>query len=308
VLTWNDQPVEAIEFPISRPDVAGVFKFLPYATESGFYARLPPAFLNEPGKLLAIRWTDRRTGRPLFGRDLPYYYPVPTPNEVLPDADRRMRIHGNREIENYRIIGATAWMRLRAALKMIGQDMTDFGNVLDWGCGCGRVARYFPIAMPRALTGIDVDPDNLRWCQEHLPFADFRHVPLHPPTPLPDGAFDLVVGISVLTHLREKVQFEWLAEMNRVCRRGAFLLLTYHHHGAVCMMDLKLEQYQHYARYGFLELPHPTYDADLPEKDYYYNIFHTKKYIRKHWSRYFRIVDMIPSFIGQQDLVILRKK
>jgi SAM-dependent methyltransferase len=308
-LTWNGRPFERVEFPVPRPDVGRVFSFQPFASDSGFNAWAAiDSSTRGAAELVAIRWVDGATGRPFFGRDLPYYYPLPTADEVLPEVGRRMRVHGSGDPENFRVLGATTWMRLRAALRAAGRDVPDCAHVLDWGCGCGRVTRYFRDAMPAELTGVDVDADNVRWCQEHLPFARFRHVPLHPPMPLAAGACDLVVGVSVFTHLRQEVQFEWLAELNRVCRRGALLLLTFNGEGAVCMAGLEPRQYWQLARRGFLELSNCQYDADLAEKDYYVNVYHTQKYVRRHWNRYFRIENILPSYAGEQDLVVLRKR
>jgi SAM-dependent methyltransferase len=307
-LVWNERPLDRVEFPVSRPDVGQVFSFLPFASDSGFNAWAPiGSAVLRAGELVSIRWVDRHTDQPFFGRDLPYYYPLPAADEVLPDAGRRRRVHGNWDVENFRVLGATAWMRLRTALQSAGRDVRDFGHVLDFGCGCGRVTRYFRDAMPRELTGVDVDADNLRWCQAHLPFARFLPVPLHAPTPLAAEAFDLVIGISIFTHLQERVQFEWLTELNRLCRSDALLLLTFNGEGAACMFGMEPRQFREFARAGFLALPHPEYDADLPEKDYYLNVFHTRKYVRKHWSRYFRIEKILPGYVGQQDLVVLRK-
>jgi len=51
-------------------------------------------------------------------------------------------------------------------------------------------------------------------------------VALQPPTGLPAQGFDLVYGISVLSHLSEPDQFAWLAELARLTRPGALLLLS----------------------------------------------------------------------------------
>ena len=78
------------------------------------------------------------------------------------------------------------------------------------------------------ITGVDVDPDNVAWCAAHLPFVAARTIPLHPPTSLRAGSFDLIAGISIFTHLSESVQLEWLEELRRLSAPGAILLMSIH--------------------------------------------------------------------------------
>jgi hypothetical protein len=56
----------------------------------------------------------------------------------------------------------------------------------------------------------------------------------------------------------------------------------------------------------------PDLDEVLPtmkESEYYKNVFHSRRYIYEHWSRYFEIVDVIDAaFAGYQDLVVMRRR
>src|SRR6185436_13943659 len=66
-----------------------------------------------------------------------------------------------------------------------------FDLVLDWGCGCGRLARKLLLQRepPRRYLGVDLHRGMVRWCSEHLaPLApgfefvhqDVRNVGLNP--------------------------------------------------------------------------------------------------------------------------------
>ena len=47
--------------------------------------------------------------------------------------------------------------------------------------------------------------------------------------------FDLLVRLSVFTHLNEPEQFEWLDELKRIASKGAVLLMTIHGDAAAWM-------------------------------------------------------------------------
>jgi SAM-dependent methyltransferase len=100
--------------------------------------------------------------------------------------------------------------------------------ILDWGCGPGRVVRHLPQIMGRdcVIYGTDYNPRSIGWCREHLPGITFTLNPLTADLPYPDATFDLIYGISILTHLSESLHREWVAELGRVLRPGGLLLLT----------------------------------------------------------------------------------
>jgi SAM-dependent methyltransferase len=180
--------------------------------------------------------------------------------------------------------------------------------VLDWGCGCARVSRYFLPLPGCQLTGVDVDPDNVGWCRANLPAGTWDVVPLRPPTRLPDAAFDLAFGVSVFTHLKEPDQFAWLAELRRVLRPGGLALMTFHGDASVVWSGLAAERYTALRRHGIGDQANPLYDADLGEADYYRDVFHTTEYVRREWGRYFEIVDVKRTWIAHQDLAVMRRR
>jgi len=61
-------------------------------------------------------------------------------------------------------------------------------------------------AKPHQFSGCDVDAAAIEWCQNNLRQMDFEVTEAHPPLPYQDGAFELVFGVSVFTHLNEDFQ------------------------------------------------------------------------------------------------------
>jgi SAM-dependent methyltransferase len=102
-------------------------------------------------------------------------------------------------------------------------------RILDWGCGCGRIARHWePFASKVELHGCDVAAEPIRWCQENLPFGRFAVSGHNPPLPYTDGQFDAVYATSVLTHLTFDSQYRWMQELWRVLKPGGVAVLTAH--------------------------------------------------------------------------------
>lgn len=110
------------------------------------------------------------------------------------------------------------------------------GAILDFGCGCGRVMRWWKDLDGTRLHGTDYNPYLVDWCRRNLPFASFSTNDLEVGLDLADDSFDLVYSYSVFTHLPEAMQRPWLDELVRVTAPGGHLVLTFH--GEQTLADL----------------------------------------------------------------------
>jgi ubiquinone/menaquinone biosynthesis C-methylase UbiE len=121
-----------------------------------------------------------------------------------------------------------------------------YERILDFGCGCGRVARQLIQQRPRpqSYLGIDLHRGMIEWCRANLaPAADgfeFVHHDVFqpsfnpgaekPPTlpfPANDHAFTLVEATSVFTHLTQSAAVHYLSEVARVLEPSGFLHATW---------------------------------------------------------------------------------
>jgi ubiquinone/menaquinone biosynthesis C-methylase UbiE/uncharacterized protein YbaR (Trm112 family) len=106
----------------------------------------------------------------------------------------------------------------RATLEVLG-DLSG-RRILDCGCGNGRFFEHYP---PGAFAvGVDASLNLLRICRrkgrcERLVCCELEHLPFV------DGAFDRVLSVRVLQHLRQ--QREAVREMSRVLEPGGELTL-----------------------------------------------------------------------------------
>jgi SAM-dependent methyltransferase len=125
--------------------------------------------------------------------------------------------------------GASDFTRfLRTAADHGFDALSENTRILDWGCGCGRLTRWFADRGAGQYVGVDVDAENIAWCKENIQGADFETIGLYPPTDLERQSFDLVIGNSVLTHLTRETMEKWLAEIRRVLKPDSVALLSFH--------------------------------------------------------------------------------
>lgn len=116
-------------------------------------------------------------------------------------------------------------------------------DVLDLGCGVGRMALPLAEYLTGSYVGIDVSAKAIEMCRDRISRSDFRfiHADIHNPIysshgknkasdyrlPLNDRSFDFVFLTSVFTHLlRDEVE-RYLSEISRVMRPSATCFITW---------------------------------------------------------------------------------
>lgn len=193
---------------------------------------------------------------------------------VDPPALLRHRVHGSLDLDDFRAVGERCAADVEHALAGVGTSLRDVGTLLDFGCGCGRVLPWLARRAPTArLHGTDTDASAVRWCRRHLPFARFVQARELPPLPYADATFDVVVGISVFTHLDEAHQRAWLAELARVMVPGGVVVLSLH--GRHVWQHLPAAERSVVETDGLLFLRSHDWAASFPS--WYQTAFHTRE-------------------------------
>lgn len=113
-------------------------------------------------------------------------------------------------------------------------------NILDFGCGCGRLIRHFASTKKYNLFGSDLNPDLINWCSNNLSFGKFGTNNLHPPLNYQNNFFNLIYARSVFTHLSAEAQFAWINEMRRILKPGGLFYFTTH--GSNTISPLSIEE------------------------------------------------------------------
>ncbi|VEP12682.1 conserved hypothetical protein [Hyella patelloides LEGE 07179] len=235
----------------------------------------------------------------------------------IPPVNLR-RITSGPSIPSYVESGERIAKSLREGLKTANKKITDVENVLDFGCGAGRIAQYFSEYDEISFTGCDPNPNLIEWLSHNYHSRTFYNTKFHPPLPFESNTFDLIYSVSVFTHLSEKLQFSWLQELQRVLRQDGIALITVlGKHGANRDDRLGLsnnltkrlaEKNFIFKRTSGTKLQTELVNPNAADEDEIYGLtYHSKQYIYQNWQDFGDIVDIKDGVIDDlQDLVVLK--
>ncbi|MDR6442750.1 ubiquinone/menaquinone biosynthesis C-methylase UbiE [Chryseobacterium bernardetii] len=101
-------------------------------------------------------------------------------------------------------------------------------KILDWGCGPGRVIRHMPTLLEETnqFFATDYNEESIDWCSKNIDHIDFKTNHLSPPLQYENDFFDIIYGISIFTHLSEKMHTEWINELRRVLKKDGILIVS----------------------------------------------------------------------------------
>jgi hypothetical protein len=109
----------------------------------------------------------------------------------------------------------------------LGQPIESNHSLLDFGVGWGRIARFFLRELPlEHIHGVDVTAEFVQICKDTFHSDNFHVTTPHPPTGLPTGQFNFVVGYSVFSHLSEDTCRKWMEEFHRILAPNGLIALT----------------------------------------------------------------------------------
>jgi SAM-dependent methyltransferase len=223
--------------------------------------------------------------------------------DPLPPARLRRRVSRKSSRVEFDDVGRGAAAGLVEAFRAARDARADYPRWLDFGSGAGRISRHLLAnAEVVELEGVDVDPLLVAWTERHLPAARFRRIDPVPPTPFPDGRFDVVVSVSVFTHFDEEPGDRWAAEMARLLRPGGIFVVSTHGAAIAASQPLTEGERRRFADSGFLFLPGDgRFNDDVA--------FHSASYLRSRWAASFEpVAHTEQGLMGFQDLSVWRRR
>jgi len=233
-----------------------------------------------------------------------------------PSLENMQRV-GAKDATDFFQIGGRLFDAIQEEIKIAtGRGGNDL-DVLDFGCGCGRVAIPY-VQSGLSLTGCDVDASAIKFLNDSYPSRDFQVTEYDPPLPFADASFDVVYSVSVWTHMDQTYGVKWLHEIKRILKPGGVFLNTVMGHTSLVYRHLQQNEdwgattnrelrdagvlFREYAGYASAPEKFPGIAAS------YGATFYDNQYIESNWRDVFSSVDILPGRMSGQDLVILRKR
>jgi len=214
----------------------------------------------------------------------------------LPPRRLMVRVAGTADPDWFLRSGRAAYDAIAAAV-----PLERVGSVLDFGCGCGRVTRYWT-DFAGEVSGSDVNAEAVDWCRRNLPFARFEPNAIEPPLAFADESMGLVYAFSVFTHLTAELQLAWRDELRRVLRPGGYLLVTTH--GRSYLPRLEPEERARFEAGGLVVRWGDLAGTNLC------SAYHPERYLRETFADGFGLVRLEPEGARgnpTQDLVLLQR-
>jgi SAM-dependent methyltransferase len=222
------------------------------------------------------------------------------PDFILPPAYFMYETFGLNCMQYYRSSEAAAWL-----LSHFGKYKEMEGlRILDWGCGPGRIIRHLPSLVGKSCRcyGTDYNAKYVQWCAANIPEVTFRLNGLEPPLPFDGGMFDVICGISIFTHLSEKMHYAWFEELMRVLKPGGILFLTLH--GKAFDVKLPAKHLRPFSEGKLIVL------SDTSEGHRTFTAFHPESFVRRLAGAH-EVLEFEPGTVingkPQQDVWIFRR-
>ena len=220
----------------------------------------------------------------------------------IPPSRLIYRVAGTTDVDWFLESGRVGAETIADSLARNGVPLAALPALLDFGCGCGRVTRYWHTLERTLVCGTDYKGDAVKWCRRNLPFARFEQNALVPPLPYPERQFDFAYALSVFTHLPQPLQVAWMAELGRVLKPRGYLLATTH--GEAYLGRLTGEERARFARGELVVRWQDAAGTNLC------TAFHPRRYVEGELARGFDVLEFVPEGAKgnpHQDLVLLRK-
>jgi SAM-dependent methyltransferase len=144
---------------------------------------------------------------------------------AMPDEDVQWTFTGNVG-DTVLLDGFSQYTLFKELFETHVGPIADAGGILDFGCGWGRIIRFFIRDVDNSrLFGVDPLQEMIAICTQNR-WCNFQLIDVRPPAPFQSNTFDLIYSVSVFSHFSEEMHRVWLAELRRILKPGGLLIAT----------------------------------------------------------------------------------
>lgn len=196
-------------------------------------------------------------------------------------------------------------------------SLPEQAHIVDFGGASGRIARFFSNASTQSrVTVAELNVNHVDFITRYFP-ENTRAIKLSslPYFMFAENECDLIYAFSVFTHI-DVYELSWLAEIRRILKPGGKAYLTIHDETSWLNLE-KMPVYRvlldspDFARHYVKDAPMPeerlVYEYNTSSNEYNCNVFHHSDYIRRVWSKWLKVVEILPGIHGHQSAVVLEK-
>lgn len=241
----------------------------------------------------------------------------------LPSDEIQLHFTGRAGEENLRQAFSAYSFFKSLALAHVGP--VDSLNILDFGCGWGRLLRFWLKDLPaEQVWGGDPWAEALEHCKKSELPVNLVQTPATPPSGLPASHFDVIYAFSVFSHLSRIAADQWVGEFAKLLRPSGLVIMTTRNRGhfdqvldwkqsgdvpqwgealyeeiapvvETLVKSCDREEFTHQPHQG----KHPTYgESHVPEQ-----------YVRTHWQDHFKLISYLPPFdLVDQNVIVLQRR
>jgi len=144
---------------------------------------------------------------------------------TLPSDDTQLRFTGRTGKVNLEHAFNAYTLFKALAEKHYGDIQNE--KVLDFGCGWGRILRFWIKDIPEEnLLGFDCLREAIDICKQTGLPATLRHINPFPPVDLESNQLALIYAFSVFSHLSESAANKWIEEFWRLLKPKGLIVMT----------------------------------------------------------------------------------
>ncbi|MBN2492844.1 MAG: class I SAM-dependent methyltransferase [Planctomycetes bacterium] len=173
-------------------------------------------------------------------------------------------------------------------------------RLLDFGCGVGRLEfQLVEESRDVEIWGCDIDEESIAWLAAHFgPGFRFFCNGSRPPLDAPPAHFEVVLALSVLTHIPDG-WCAWLEELRRVLKPGGLGLLSFQ---SVIPFVKTVGPATTLHRAGFVvDGAENDWEACGPQ------VYQSNDWILENWSSVLPVQAIFAEGLGFQSLAVVRK-